>query len=113
MAPGARTVISFIALAGHCLLPFAWWDERCALLASIEHVLVGCKQWHTGDGARSRVLLIQRVQQHIEADAGGVLWNVATAADALVAFQRAADIEGRKHNRPAAVDLDSFELWFD
>jgi hypothetical protein len=31
-------------------------------------------------------LLIQRIQQHVEADAGGVLLGVAAAADGFVAF---------------------------
>ena len=58
-------------------------------------------------------LLIQRVQQHVEADAGGVLLGVATAADAFVAFECAADVVRREDDGPAAVDLDAFDLWFD
>ena len=58
-------------------------------------------------------LLIQRIQQHVEADAGGVLLGVAAAADGFVAFQGAADVERREDDGPAAVDLDAFELRLD
>ena len=60
-----------------------------------------------------RESLIQRIQQHVEADAGGVLLGVAAAADGFVAFQRAADVVRREDDGPAAVELDAFELRLD
>ena len=57
--------------------------------------------------------LIQRIQQHVEADAGGVLLGVAAAAEGFVAFERAADVVGREDHGPAAVELDAFELRLD
>jgi hypothetical protein len=48
--------------------------------------------------------LIQRIQQHIQAEAGGVFLGIAAAADGFVAFQRATDVVGLEDDGPAAVD---------
>src|SRR3954471_15539281 len=61
----------------------------------------------------SSTLLIKRIQQHVEPDASGVLLGVAAAADALVAFQCATDVERREDDGPAAFELHAFELRFD
>src|SRR3954470_9663811 len=59
------------------------------------------------------VLLVQRVQQHVEPDARGVLLRVPSTADRFVAFERAADVVGRKDHGPTAIDLNAFKLRFD
>ena len=104
--------------AGHCLLPLVKraLAVRCAVRSGMVFGWLQAVAHSTKYrvlGTICDVLLIQRVEQHVEADAGGVLLGVAAAADALVAFERAADVERREDDGPAAFELDAFELRFD
>src|SRR5436190_22202004 len=53
--------------------------------------------------------LLQRVQQHISAETGSVLWGVAFAFERGAFFEGAANVVGRKNHGDAAVDFETFE----
>src|SRR5262245_50261785 len=54
--------------------------------------------------------LVQRVQQHVEADAAGVGAGVSFALERLVVLKRATDVVRREDHGVAIAKLDPFQV---